>query len=459
MGVKGLKRFLRDLNLITPGSITEYTGQKVVVDLSHFIYVYKSALSNYWLDAVVRLIVAFKKFGIHANPIFDGTPPPEKDQEKAERKEKKNELDGNFFTLKVDMDIYKKTGKITDLLRVSVEKFKKNDKSANKIYKFLKNHDRGSNSADSLDIKAIEEYIAKKEKQIVNITPQEISDLKTLFDLFGIPWIQAPGEAEALGCYLCLHGQAAGIITGDTDVLAYGVPVFISELETGKGSCEVIRQEEVLDHLDLTQEQFVDFCIMCEVDYNKNVKNLGIKTAYKHLGKYGSIEKWHETVPELDISCLRQERCREIFQTFGNLVDESQYKTRYWTTQPNFPKIYAFLNQRNVKFYGQQYWKTTKMVFEDEGEMSEISDDEKEDEDIVNVDSTKEAPTKFKVPTMPVPKELKLLKTSKMPKQSQPIKSSKSKEEPPSKMEDIEEDVDESEVYMDTGTQITKFLK
>lgn len=393
MGVKGLKSFLRNLKLVTRGNVTEYSGEKTVVDISHYLYTYKAAVGEYWLDAMVRLIVAFKKFNIHANPIFDGKAPPEKDEEKEERREKKNDLDGDVFTLKVDLDKYLKSGEATPLLLRTMEKIKKNDKKAKKITKFMQRHQDGEKKG-SVDIEEIEKYIAKKESQVITISKEDIADLKTLFDLFGIPWIQAPGEAEALGCYLCKKGESNAIITGDTDVLAYGVGVFISDMETGKGTCDIIRHEEVLKELDLTASQFVDFCIMCEVDYNKNIKGVAIKTAYKHINKFGSIEEWHKEVPNLDISCLRYKRCREIFATYGNMENGEQYKTRYWTTMPNFPKIYTFLAKRNVKFYGQSYWKSTKVVFEDEGEMSEHTDDDEEEK--IPIMTEKTTLTKFR---------------------------------------------------------------
>ena len=47
--------------------------------------------------------------------------------------------------------------------------------------------------------------------------------------MFGIPYIQAPGEAEALGSHMCITNEFKALLTEDTDVLAYGIPIFISE--------------------------------------------------------------------------------------------------------------------------------------------------------------------------------------------------------------------------------------
>jgi flap endonuclease-1 len=47
----------------------------------------------------------------------------------------------------------------------------------------------------------------------------------------------------------------------------------------------------ILDNLKLTQEQFVDMCILCGCDYTTKINGMGPITAHKLISKYGSIEE------------------------------------------------------------------------------------------------------------------------------------------------------------------------
>ena len=51
------------------------------------------------------------------------------------------------------------------------------------------------------------------------------------------------------------------------------------------GVCEVIELGKVLQHLSLTQEEFLDMCIVAGCDYLENVRGIGIHTAHKLVTK------------------------------------------------------------------------------------------------------------------------------------------------------------------------------
>ena len=65
----------------------------------------------------------------------------------------------------------------------------------------------------------------------------------------------------------------------------------------------------MLQVLGLTASEFLDFCIMCGTDYNKNVFRVGVEKAYKYITTYHNIEH----VP-LDTTILNHEKVRSMFR-------------------------------------------------------------------------------------------------------------------------------------------------
>jgi 5'-3' exonuclease len=111
----------------------------------------------------------------------------------------------------------------------------------------------------------------------------------------------------------------------------------------------------------MNQEEFMNFCIMCKVDYNTNIPKIGIMSALKIIKKYRSVLKWKEAEPHVDISCLKLERCLEIFTTYGNIVIGENfkeiYKIHYWR-EPDFKGIREYLKEKNIVYTGnyERYW-------------------------------------------------------------------------------------------------------
>lgn len=128
----------------------------------------------------------------------------------------------------------------------------------------------------------------------------------------GYQCITAPGEAETHACRLLKEGKVQYILTTDTDCLPMGCSI-ITHIDTHEGRCRMVRYEALLEETGLTEEQFVDFCILCGCDYNQKLPRIGVKRALSLIKKHGSIEKIGE-MTDYDVSVLNAEQCRELFK-------------------------------------------------------------------------------------------------------------------------------------------------
>ncbi|XP_034275856.1 flap endonuclease 1-like isoform X1 [Pantherophis guttatus] len=116
-------------------------------------------------------------------------------------------------------------------------------------------------------------------------------DSETLLTLLGVPYIQAPAEAEATCAALVKSGHAWCAATEDMDALPFGAVRLLRHLGLTKSRLEEISLPIVLQKLGMTQEQFVDLCILLGCDYCRKVRGLGRKKALKLLQLHGSIEE------------------------------------------------------------------------------------------------------------------------------------------------------------------------
>ena len=112
-----------------------------------------------------------------------------------------------------------------------------------------------------------------------------------MLQLMGVPVIQAPGEAEAQCSYMCANGKVDAVCTEDTDCLVFGATTMVRDLNNKKEPLTEISRQAMLEGLSLTEEQFIDMCILCGCDYSSKIEGIGPVKAYKFIQDLGSIEK------------------------------------------------------------------------------------------------------------------------------------------------------------------------
>lgn len=356
-------------------------GKKILVDISSYIYKYKAIYNDYWLKMFINFILFFKKSNLHITFIFDGKAPILKEEEQKRRFIEKEKLQDKAANLYIDLENYKNTGEKTDFLIDIMTKIIKNrekkGKVDQKVKKLLHSSDKKEEQEILLDVDLLEGRLKTIEGQLFSITDEDIWNLKTILNYLGICYIQANTEAETLACYLCNQGKASIVISEDSDTLAYlnENGIAISKFKPETGMCDVIYKKEVLKEFEMTNEQFLDFCILSGNDYNENIKLIGPVKAETHIKKYGSIEKFikkanNEAKKKINFDNIKKyKEVRAIFNCeeipMGRLFDKDQKEDKFennklgefeiiekiptWETVDDFSKIFTFLKKLNIK--------------------------------------------------------------------------------------------------------------
>uniref|UniRef100_A0A8C8VFZ9 Flap endonuclease 1 n=1 Tax=Pelusios castaneus TaxID=367368 RepID=A0A8C8VFZ9_9SAUR len=133
---------------------------------------------------------------------------------------------------------------------------------------------------------------AAEPHQAENLPRPLRQDCETLLAYLGVPYVQAPAEAEATCAALVKSGKVWCTATEDMDALPFGSLRLIRHLSS-KRNCEVeeFSLPDILQKLEMTQEQFVDLCILLGCDYCGKIRRLGPKKALMLLRQHGTIEQ------------------------------------------------------------------------------------------------------------------------------------------------------------------------
>jgi len=258
MGIKGLTKLLGDEAPAASRKVKfeSFFGRRVAVDASMHIYqamvvVGRSGTdtlttdtgeSTAHLQGMLYRTARMLEAGIKPVYVFDGKPP---------------ELKGGELGKRLG-----KRGEATAMLEEAKEKG---------------------------DQEAIEKY----SKRTVKVTKQHNEECKELLRFMGVPVIEAPSEAEAECSDLCRRGLVYAVATEDMDALTFGASRLARNLmapPSAKLDVMEFELEKVLQELQLTQEEFVDMCILLGCDYCGTIRGIGPKKALQLIKEHHSIK-------------------------------------------------------------------------------------------------------------------------------------------------------------------------
>ncbi|XP_005105611.1 flap endonuclease 1 [Aplysia californica] len=258
MGIQGLTKLLGDCapSSMKENEIKSFFGRKVAIDASMSIYQFLiavrqdgSQLTNEEGETTSHLMGMFYRTirmvenGIKPVYVFDGKPPDMKSGELAKRKEKRDEAQ--------------------------------------------KELEKAEEAGD-------EENVEKFSRRLVKVTKEHNDECKKLLTLMGIPYVEAPCEAEAQCAALVKAGKVFATGTEDMDSLTFGSSVVLRHLtfsEARKMPIKEYNLGRLLSELALSQDEFIDLCILLGCDYCDSIKGIGPKRAIELIKQHRSIEE------------------------------------------------------------------------------------------------------------------------------------------------------------------------
>lgn len=196
----------------------------------------------------------------------------------------------------------------------------------------------------------VKDYATAFSKAVMTsrLTKPLIEDAKQLLHLLGIPYVQAPSEAEAQTAYMAMRGDVWAASSKDYDSLLFGTPkllryltIYGREFLPSKGISRALKPElidlnEFLSFYNINREQLVDLAILIGTDFNEGIKGIGPKSAVKFIKEYKRLENLPSNV-QLRIP----KNYEEVRRIFLNPETTSNYNLEY--EEPNEDALYQFL--------------------------------------------------------------------------------------------------------------------
>jgi 5'-3' exonuclease len=337
MGIKGLRTFLKKQypEIFQTCYFETFKNKKIAVDIIGLVFSYKCCVDD-WQNALKEFFMSKIKYNIQLTIVFEGKAPVEKHGEQQIRHQKRLNVRSEIVELKRDLEHFCLTNHQTPLIDHVLERLAKPRKISNAVLsKIIEGIDKDEVAYEPMSRDAIVElvknYIYKTEKQIVSLTADDMNAVRTICDQIGLQVIEAPGEAEQMCSWLCINGYVDAVLSEDSDLIALKCPIVLSRSKTS-GMVSVFSFEKMLEETKLTEDQIIDWAILCGTDYNTSLPKIGVVRALEIIQKFKSIDNFiengHDIIAKYNITpeAIEQLKYKTVRQMYNTSVLDGYFK-------------------------------------------------------------------------------------------------------------------------------------
>ena len=203
-------------------------------------------------------------------------------------------------------------------------------------------------------------------KRSSTILKEQWDQCKELLELMGVPYIIAPEEADSQCAYLAKVGLVDGVLTEDMDILTFGSTKIIRNLTSHKVPTTEINLDNLLNHLNLNQDEFIDFCILLGCDYCQGISEYKPNIIFKYFSKYKNIEKTLQLMKNDNMNVPNEIYYKDTKEYFINPKVNESSLTMLKMNEPNYEQLlFKLVNDYGlIKFLIKQKLKKLKINYE-----------------------------------------------------------------------------------------------
>ncbi|XP_037076329.1 DNA repair protein complementing XP-G cells homolog [Pollicipes pollicipes] len=126
----------------------------------------------------------------------------------------------------------------------------------------------------------------RQQRLAANVTDQMYVEIQTLLQLFGIPYVVSPKEAEAQCAFLEMAGLTEGTITDDSDIWLFGGNRVYKNFFNQNKFVELYQAEDIRGTLGMSRDKLVCVALLTGSDYTVGVESVGCVRALEVLAEF-----------------------------------------------------------------------------------------------------------------------------------------------------------------------------
>ncbi|KAI4320456.1 hypothetical protein MLD38_033934 [Melastoma candidum] len=153
----------------------------------------------------------------------------------------------------------------------------------------------------------LEKEQKKLERNAESVSSEMFVECQELLQMFGIPYLVAPMEAEAQCAFMELENLVDGVVTDDSDVLLFGAKSVYKNIFDDRKYVEMYLFKDIEKELGLTREKLISMALLLGSDYTEGVSGIGIVNAIEIVNAFpeeDGLRKFREWVESPDPAIL-----------------------------------------------------------------------------------------------------------------------------------------------------------
>ncbi|CAL4921377.1 unnamed protein product [Urochloa decumbens] len=149
----------------------------------------------------------------------------------------------------------------------------------------------------------------KLESHAESVSSEMFAECQELLQMFGLPYIIAPMEAEAQCAYMEMSNLVDGVVTDDSDVFLFGSRNVYKNIFDDRKYVETYFMKDIESELGLTRQQLIRMALLLGSDYTEGVSGIGIVNAIEVVHAFpeeDGLQKFKEWIESPDPSIFGQ---------------------------------------------------------------------------------------------------------------------------------------------------------